>query len=250
MLYFPGCITDNLSPGTGDAAVAALCGLGASVTLPPQRQCCGLAHVNSGDEATAIALAKQTIEMLEKDPQEHILSTSPSCVAAMVQDYPHMLRHEPAWQVRAQALGDRIKDFASYLDRVARLKPGVLASGEATALTYHDSYQSTNCLKLGPEQRRLLGDVMGVDVKEMEESSMCCGFGGTFSLDYPRVSARVLKHKLDHIQATGASLVASDNPGCIMHIRGGLDAAGQPVQVAHIAELLADRLEALRAKKG
>ena len=307
VLYFPGCITDNLSPETGEAAVEALTGLGATVTLPPWRQCCGLAHMNAGDEQTAIALAKQTIEMFASSlavsrgqgesgaadarsarPAPAIVSTSPSCVACMVQDYPHLLRHEPEWAARAQAMSARIQDFATFVDKVAQLKPGDLTPrpGERDPLlrdgagmdrplsagsesgtsplkrekgmgeiarrdtfTYHDSCQSTNCLKLGPEQRRLLCDVMGMDLKEMEESSMCCGFGGTFSLDYPRVSARVLNHKLDHIKATGAPLVATDNPGCILHIRGGLDAAGEPTQVAHIAELVADRLAAVRRMK-
>ena len=271
VLYFPACITDNLSPETGEAAVEALTGLGADVTLPPKRQCCGLAHLNAGEEKTAIALAKQTIEMLEAAPGERIVSTSTSCVACMTQDYSHLLRLEPGWQARAQALAGRIQDFATFVDKVAQLKPGSLRTdtspdlrpspsiglpvgqggGEGTreTLTYHDSCQGANCLKLGPEQRRLLTEVMGMEIKEMEESSMCCGFGGSFSLDYPRVSARVLKHKLDHVKATGAPLVATDNPGCMLHIRGGLDAASEPVQVVHIAELLADRLGELRKQK-
>jgi Fe-S oxidoreductase len=249
--YFPGCISDNLAPETAQAAVDALTGLGAAVTLPEKRQCCGLAHLNSGDEKTARELAKETIAMLERAPGDAVVSTSTSCVTSMVQDYPHLLRHEPEWAARAQALARRIQDFATFVDRVAGLKPGSLdgGEGEGIVVTYHDSCQSTNCLKLGPEQRRLLCEAMGAEVKEMEESSMCCGFGGTFSLDYPRVSARVLKHKLDHIRATGAPVVATDNPGCVLHIRGGLDAAGDQVRVAHLAELLAERLAEIRKSK-
>ena len=246
VLYFPGCITDNVFPDMGEAAVRALTGLGASVALPGRQQCCGLAHMNAGDRKKAIALAKGTIEMLEGEPGDHIVSTSASCVVAMTQDYPHLLRNEPQWQARALALAGRIKDFVTFVDEVAQLPPGALAADGAPALTYHDSCQATNCLKLGPQQRRLLQDVMGIPVAEMEESSMCCGFGGTFSLDYPKISARILQHKLDHISEAGAAVVATDNPGCIMQMRGGFSAAGKDVRVLHLAELIAERLESLR----
>ena len=245
VLYFPGCISDNLFPEMAEDAVTALTGLGAAVTLPPKAQCCGLAYMNAGDRDRAIALAKQTVEMLEGCTQESIVSTSPSCVVAMVLDYPHLLRDEPEWAGRAEKLAPRIRDFATFVDRVAQLSPGALATDGADAVTYHDSCQSTNCLKLGAEQRRLLKDVMGVPVVEMDEPSMCCGFGGSVSLDYPKVSARILKHKLRHIQETGAAMVVTDNPGCIMQIGGGLNAAGRGTKAVHIAELLARRLKTM-----
>ncbi len=250
LLYFPGCMTDNLFPAMGEAAVRVLTGCGARVRLPSQAVCCGLAHMNAGDRTTAIANAKRTIAMLEGEALERpdtsgwVVSTSASCVVAMTQDYPHLLRDEPAWARRAEALAGRIRDFTSFIDGIARLPAGSLAKGGVKAVTYHDSCQSSNCLKLGPEPRRVLQEVMGLELREMEEPGMCCGFGGTFSLDYPEVSRRILRHKLDHIAATGAPVVATDNPGCIMHIRGGLEAsAGKDVRVVHVAELLAERLE-------
>ncbi len=246
VLYFPACITDNLFPDMGDAAVKVLTGLGASVILPSRQQCCGLGHMNAGDGEGAITLAKQTIEMLEKEPGDYIVSTSASCVVAMVQDYPHLLRDEPEWQQSAEALSSRIKDFVTFIDEVAQLQPDALTAKDAQEVTYHDSCQSTNCLKLGPQQRRLLQDVMGITVAEMEESSMCCGFGGTFSLDYPKISERILRHKLDHIAETGAPTVTTDNSGCIMQLRSGLKAAGKDTRVLHLAELMAERLDALR----
>ena len=249
VLYFPGCITDNLFPEMGDAAVKAIAGLGAEVLLPSRQQCCGLGHMNAGDRTKAIALAKESIELLEGEPGDHIVSTSASCVVAMTQDYPHLLRDEPEWQGRAQVLASRIKDFVTFLDEVAQLPAGALAAEQAPAVTYHDSCQATNCLKLGPQQRRLLQEVMGMPVSEMEESSVCCGFGGTFSLDYPKISERILKHKVDYISATGASIVATDNSGCIMQLRGGLRAAGKDVRVLHLAELIAERLDNLATRQ-
>ena len=163
----------------------------------------------------------------------------------MVQDYQHLLRDEPDWQARAETQARRIKDFATFIDQVVRLPSGALAGGDASTVTYHDSCQSANCLNLGPEPRRMLQEGLGCELREMEESSMCCGFGGAFSLEYPKVSQRILQHKLDHIEATGASMVVTDNPGCIMQIRGGLEARGADVRVLHLAELLAERFDAM-----
>ncbi|MSQ25876.1 MAG: 4Fe-4S dicluster domain-containing protein [Dehalococcoidia bacterium] len=250
LLYFPACITDNLLPDMGDAAVEALTGLGARVTLPARAQCCGLAHMNSGDRATATRLAKETIALLEQSTARHIVSTSASCTVAMTQDYPHLLRDEPEWAARAVKLAERITDFTRFIDGEAQLAPGSL-SGDAGSsgagpgagdVTYHDACQSCNCLKVSAQPRRLLSQALGATINEMQESSACCGFGGTFSLDYPKISQRILGHKLDHIAETGAPVVVTDNPGCIMHLRGGLAAAGKKTRVLHLAELIAERL--------
>jgi Fe-S oxidoreductase len=112
----------------------------------------------------------------------------------------------------------------------------------AANVTYHDACQSANCLGLGPEARRLLTEVCGIELQELPESSVCCGFGGTFSLEHPDVSKQILARKLANIDATGAACVVTDNPGCLMHIRGGLRAGGRPQQARHIAEILAERL--------
>jgi Fe-S oxidoreductase len=109
-------------------------------------------------------------------------------------------------------------------------------------VTYHDACQSANCLGLGAETRRILRDVLGLEVREMEESSVCCGFGGTFSIEHPDVARRILARKLEHALATGAQTIVSDNPGCLMHLGGALHKLGNPTRVVHVAELMAERL--------
>jgi len=114
-------------------------------------------------------------------------------------------------------------------------------------VTYHDACQSYNCLGLSAEPRRLVREVAGGEIVEMEEASVCCGFGGTTSFEHPEVARRIAERKLAHIAATGAPLVLADNPGCIMHLRGALHARGSPIRVQHLAEYLA---EALPVEKG
>ena|SRR5450759_1147624 len=92
------------------------------------------------------------------------------------------------------------------------------------------------------EPRRLITEVMGLEMAEMNEASTCCGFGGSVSIDHPRVSKHIVERKLVNIDATGAPLVITDNPGCILHLRGSVDASGRPQRVLHMAELVDERL--------
>ena len=113
---------------------------------------------------------------------------------------------------------------------------------DTRTVTYHDACQSANCLRLGPEARRLLTEVCGLELRELPESGVCCGFGGTFSIEHPAVSRQILARKLANVGATGAALVVTDNPGCLMQLRGGLRAAGRPERGRHLAEVLAEHL--------
>ncbi|MEA2583277.1 MAG: L-lactate dehydrogenase complex protein LldF [Thermomicrobiales bacterium] len=246
---FPGCMTDRLFPEQGQAIVDVLRALGARVVFPADLHCCGLPANNSGDSRHAKAMARQTIQALEKTLEridaDYIVSGSASCVATLTQDYAHIFRNEPAWKKRADALAGRVMDFTSFLDHVAQLPEGSLTGGERLAVTYHDSCQGLNALGLRREPRRLLHDVLGHEIRELEENTLCCGFGGSFGFDYPGISERLMNRKLDNAQATGAPILVTDNQGCIMHLRGGCDAAGRPLKVRHLAELVAERLRTL-----
>jgi Fe-S oxidoreductase len=236
--YFPGCMTDRLHPETGEAAVRVLEALGCQVSMPLGWRCCGLVASNAGDLPTPIELAQQTIEALEKTPADVIVSTSTSCTAMLLQDYEHIFADDPVWLHRAKRLAERVRTFTQFVGEEADLADGALSGPGNESITYHDACQSHNCLGLADEPRRLLCGVMGADVREMADSTVCCGFGGTFSIEHPEVSRRVLARKLAHAQATGASTIVADNPGCIMHMQGALDAAGSALKVRHLAEVL------------
>ncbi len=245
---FPGCMTDRLFPEQGEAIAETLRLLGARVVHPAGLHCCGLPANNSGDDRHARWMARQTIRALERVRADLIVSGSASCVATLIQDYDHLFRDEPPWRARAVALAARVTDFTSFLHRVADLPAGSLATEEAEVVTYHDSCQGLNALGLREEPRRLIRDVLGCELRELAENTLCCGFGGSFSFEYPEVAERLMDRKLDNAKATGAPLLLSDNQGCLMHLRGGCDAAGRPLRVRHLAELVADRLRALDAR--
>jgi Fe-S oxidoreductase len=244
---FPGCMTDRIFPEQGESIVTTLRALGVNVLFPDGLHCCGLVANNSGDETQAVRLAKQTINALDRVPADLIVSGSASCVATIAQDYTHLFREDRLWLPRAEQLARRVIDFTTFIDKVAQLQPGVLAAkdGGSRAITYHDSCQGSNALGLHDEPRRIIGDVLGDEVRELPENTLCCGFGGSFSFEYPEISERLMNRKLNNAESTGAHTIVTDNQGCIMHLRGGCDAAGRPLEVKHIADLLAERIRAI-----
>ncbi len=240
---YPGCMTSMLYPEQGEAVVTVLNALGVTVISPQNLHCCGLIPHNSGDTPHALPMAKRTIERMEAILSDYIVSGSASCVAMMTQDYLHLFRNDAAWLPRAERLSGRIVDFTSFLVNIAKLSTGCLTAldGGHRTVTYHDSCQGLNALGLQSEPRYLLQDVMGDELRELGEA-FCCGFGGSFSLEYPVISERLMNRKLVNADATEATILVSDNQGCLMHLRGGADASGRKLDVRHIAELLAERV--------
>jgi iron-sulfur cluster protein len=247
---FPSCIIDHFLPGAGYAAARVLQSMGAEVHVVEGRRCCGLPQLNSGDRSTAIAMAKTAIESLERISADRIVIPSSSCAITIAQDYERILAAEPGptgsgaptpWAERARRLADRVTAFTPYVASLLRERPlrGRLLSLRAT---YHDACQSANVLGIHQDPRTLLREIAGVEIVEMAESAVCCGFGGSFSFDYPEVANRVLERKLSNIDATGVDLVIADNPGCLTHLRGAMDAREKTIRVRHIAEVLWESL--------
>jgi Fe-S oxidoreductase len=242
--FFPGCLTDRVLPEIGEAVLTVLRACGCEVSFPPDQHCCGLVAFNSGDRARGLVMARQTIRMLEGLDADYVLTNSTSCLAAIVQDYAHLFRDDAEWRERAASQAVKLIDFATFLDEVARLDGADLPRTTLDpVVTWHDACQSRNALGLGAGARRVITEVLGLTLREMQDAHVCCGFGGSFSVDYPDVSSKILAKKLEHATATAAHVIVSDNPGCLMQIRGGLAARNSPVRALHLAELVAERLQ-------
>lgn len=250
--YFAGCMTDRLYPEMGEAVIRVLQAFGIRVTFPSNQNCCGLPSLNSGDRRGAASMGRQTIKALEQALREskadYILSASTSCVVTMVQDYIRLFEDlgQQNWLTRAQALSTKVVDFTSFTERVLlpRMEKPLspLSSSRGPIVTYHDSCQSCNCLGLRSEARRIISDFLGLELREMPQSDVCCGFGGASSIEHGDVAERILHNKLRNAESTGAALLVADNPGCLMHLRGGVDAQGKRMRVLHLAQLIAEYL--------
>ena len=247
--YFPGCLTDRVLPEMGAATIRVLQGCGCEVSFPQDQHCCGLVNLNSGDRPRARVLAEQTIEMLEQVEADWIVTNSTSCFAAMVQDYQSLFAGTPGWLERASGQAKRLIDITAFLDQVAKVAP-MKWTTPGPRVTYHDSCQSHNALGIHDAPRRIVTEVLGLELVEMHDSSVCCGFGGSFSTDYPAVSAIIAGRKLDNASETSAEVILADNPGCIMQIRGALHARNSPMRALHLVELVDERMREHESAKG
>ena len=237
--YFLQCVADRLAPEQIDAALRVLRACGANVVVPSGQHCCGLVALDSGELPTGRRLAKQTIATLEATSADYVVTGAASCAVAIAHDFPRLLRDEPEWRERAERLARRTLDLLTFVDRVA--DPPALEAGGGRAVTYHSFCQSTNVLGIGEVGPRLLRRA-GVEVADLPEMDVCCGFGGSASVDHPEVSRGIVTRKLDNVRSTGASVLCTDNPGCVLHLRAAAARAGLGIEVRHVAEVLAARL--------
>jgi len=237
-----GCVMSVFFSPTNLATVKVLAGNGCEVHIPKEQGCCGALAAHAGDSYTGAELARRLIDVLLPLNLDAIVVNSAGCGSAM-KDYGHALRDDPEYASKAIEFASLVKDASEFLTAlpVQFPKDGPVRSIRAT---YHDACQSANVLGLHDEPRELLRRVAGVELTEMADSAVCCGFGGTFSFEHPDVANFVLETKLANITATGADIVITDNPGCLTHLRGGLDARNQRIKVRHIADVLWESLAA------
>jgi len=241
--FFAGCANDFLYPELGDDLVTVLNRLGVRVTFPEKQNCCGIPALYSGDRETAVELAEQNVAaLLEGDP-DYVLTTCPTCSMALQRDFVEHLRDNPAWAARAEKLSDITMDactfIADVLDAADLFSQG--AAGEK--VTYHDSCHLKRGAGVWRQPRQLI-EQSGHELVEMKRSDRCCGFGGSYSFtSHPDIAKSILVDKLADIEASGATCVAMDCPGCMLQIGGGLDKRQSRVRAEHTITLLARALE-------
>jgi len=232
---FVTCLVDLFRPSIGFAAIKLLQDAGADVEVPESQTCCGQPAYNSGDRADAKAIAKAVIESFERF--DYVVAPSGSCAGMLKLHYPTLLADDPAFAERAHALGEKSFELTSFLVEV-------LGADHVTAsfggnVTYHDSCSSLRELKVRDAPRRLLASVDGLALTEMEETEVCCGFGGAFSVKYPDISNAIGEAKARNAIQSGADCLLAGDLGCLLHIAGKLSRDGSEVECRHVAEVLA-----------
>ncbi|WP_018991815.1 (Fe-S)-binding protein [Aromatoleum toluclasticum] len=232
---FATCLMNVFRPNVGFSAVKLLEDAGCSVEVPANQTCCGQPGYNSGDYDAARALARQVIETFEN--YDYIVGPSGSCMATIRHDYPVLFQDDPMWLPRAQALSEKAWELLSFLADVLHAAPA--DSHYDGTVTYHDSCSGLRGLGIKGQPRALLGEVDGLKLKEMEDSEVCCGFGGTFCVKYPEISEKMVEDKVRNVLATGADTLVGGDLGCLMNIAGRLRRINAPVKVFHTAEVLA-----------
>lgn len=232
---FIQCLVDSMFPEVGEAMVAVFDRLSIPLTYPEGQTCCGQPAYNSGYRREAAAAARHFIEVFENSPA--IVCPSGSCVNMVRHHYPELFPGEPDMTERARAIGAKTFEFTEYLVDVLGVID-VMAEFSAT-VTYHDSCHLKRGLGIARQPRMLLEAVRGLEVIEMRDSDTCCGFGGTFSVNYPEISVAMVDEKIANILTTGAEAVVGCDISCLMNIKGRLSRRGEKVKVLHIAQVLA-----------
>lgn len=228
------CLVDMMRPTVGFASAKLLEDAGCRVSVPAQ-SCCGQPNWNSGDRAGAAVLAQTMITAL--DGHDYVVVPSGSCAATVIKDYPAMFPEQPHWRARAEDLAGRTHEIVSFLTDVMGVE-GVASRLEGRA-TYHDSCSGLRSLGIKEQPRTLLASVEGLELSEMAEPEVCCGFGGTFCVKYPDISNKMVTNKTDDVLETDAELLLAGDLGCLMNMGGKLSRRGEPVKARHVVEVLA-----------
>jgi L-lactate dehydrogenase complex protein LldE len=234
---FVTCLVDLIRPAVGFAAVRLLEQAGCTVEVPAQT-CCGQPAFNSGDRATTRAIAEAVIAAFE--PYDYVVAPSGSCAGMLKMHYPELFEGDAAWATRVAAFCAKTHELVSFLVDVRKVEK--VAARHDGAVTYHDSCSGLRELGIRAQPRKLLASVQGLDLKELYDSDVCCGFGGTFCVKYPEISTRMVSNKVGCVDATGAELLLAGDLGCLLNMAGRLKRMGSTVHVRHVAEVLAGDL--------
>ncbi|MBQ9406647.1 MAG: LUD domain-containing protein [Desulfovibrio sp.] len=236
---FAGCAQDFIYPEELEAAVKVLAAKDVAVDFPMEQTCCGLPLEMMGQRKTSIDVANQNMNAFRGGNYDYIVTLCASCASHLKHGYAEILDGTTS-MLQAQAFGAKVIDFSSFVHDVLGLKPEDFNKSDQK-VTYHASCHLCRKLNVHDAPRELIADA--AEYVPCEEEEVCCGFGGTYSAKFPEISAQILNKKLDHVQATGASRLVVDCPGCVMQLRGGAEKRGMHVKVDHIAELLAENIK-------
>jgi glycolate oxidase iron-sulfur subunit len=232
--FFAGCVMSTALADVDRATIRVLQRARFTVKNPRQQGCCGALHAHGGDLPRALELARGNIEAFEST-EGPIVVNSAGC-GAMLKDYAHHLRRDPAWAERASAFSARVRDLSEVLDPAAL----PLARELDLEVVYQDACHLLHAQRISRQPRALLKRVPGLKLVEIEEAGLCCGSAGVYNVTNPVESRQLQQRKLDNALRPTPDVIVTANPGCLLQLRSGLAErdAGKRVRVKHLAEIL------------
>ncbi|RSL34813.1 (Fe-S)-binding protein [Salibacterium salarium] len=236
---FITCLGDVFYPDVGKDMVELLERHGCEVDFPENQTCCGQPAYNSGYHKDTKKAAKHMIKTFEN--ANAVVTPSGSC-AGMLKEYPSLLKDEPKWKARAKDLADKTYELTQFLYRVL----GVTDTGATlnTSATYHSSCHMMRLLGEKEAPYKLLENVRGLELRDLQNKQDCCGFGGTFAVKMTPISEQMVDEKVEHIEETNAEVLIGADSGCLMNIGGRIQRQNKSVKVMHIAQVLNSREKA------
>jgi glycolate oxidase iron-sulfur subunit len=234
VLLHAGCVMHVAFAEVDEASARVLQQSSCEVLVPSDQGCCGAIAVHAGDLDRGRAMAKRNIAAFERSDAEYYVVNAAGCGSAL-KEYGHLFSDDPEWAGRAARFSSRVRDITEFLDEIGI--PDELGRIDAVA-TYQEPCHLVHAQRIAAAPRRLLAKIPGLRVREMNESSLCCGSAGIYNVTQPEMSARLAKRKIDNALATEPDVIVTANPGCALQLTNALRTEGRDVAVRHVVELL------------
>ena len=252
-----GCAQDLIFSDVNVDTVEVLARNGCEVVTPPEQHCCGSLHAHNGEWELAQRLARRNIDQFPPAQFDAIITNAGGC-GSHLKHYAKLLKGDLVYETRAHEWDAKVKDIHEWLGEIGIDAPKPPAAkpcdaqsnceignrkseiGNPQVVTYHDSCHLCHGQKITTQPRALLRAIPGVKLVELPESSWCCGSAGIYNLTQPEMANQLLERKMKHIRSTGAEVIATGNPGCLLQIVNGAKAEGLDLRTAHPVTLLAE----------
>jgi len=229
-----GCVQREFFPGVNAATARVLSAEGFDVVAPVSQACCGALSSHNGREEEAQRFARALIEEFERAGIEHLVVNSAGCGSAM-KDYVHLLSDDPLWAARAEAMSAKVRDVSEIL---ADVGPVATRHPIDVTIAYHDACHLGHAQGIRSQPRELLRGIPGLVLKEIADADICCGSAGIYNILNPVPARELGDRKAANVIATGAALLVTANPGCLMQVASSIERAGGHVALAHTVEVL------------
>ena len=233
-----GCVMRVLFGGTNAATVRALQANGCEVFAPEAAGCCGALHLHTGFHPDAMVRVRRLLDAFGSHLHklDAIVVNSAGCGSTM-REYGALLAGEPAYRDEANAFAAKVRDISEWLVEIGIVPPTKPLNA---TVSYHDACHLAHGQRVRQQPRQLLGQIPGLNLVEMNESDTCCGSAGIYNITQPEMARQLLDRKIENLKATGASIIATGNPGCLAWIQQGAQDAGLNIRICHPVELLAE----------
>lgn len=232
--FFLGCVMTLMYPNVSRNTVRVLSHQGFDVVTPKDTKCCGAPHLSEGDRETARQLALFNLDLFLAQDVDYIVTDCAGCGAAL-KEYEELLA-ERAEHEKLSRFREKIRDISEFLVEVGLRTEGL--QEVRARVTYHEPCHLCHAQGISAQPRQLIRQIPGVELREMQEASWCCGSAATWGLKFSQDSQKVLDRKLDNVKASGADILITANPGCHLQLAWGVRQAGMPQDVLHLMELL------------
>jgi glycolate oxidase iron-sulfur subunit len=229
-----GCVQGAFFPRVNAATARVLQAEGCDVVIPKRQGCCGALSVHNGREPEAQRYARRLVDTFEEAGVERVVVNAAGCGSTM-KEYAELLADDPAYADRARAFAEKVRDVSEILDELGPVAP---RHPLPMTVAYHDACHLAHAQGVRAQPRRLLTGVPGLELKEIAEPELCCGSAGIYNILNPEPARELGDRKAANIVATGAQVLVTANPGCLMQVASAIERSGHPMGMAHTVEVL------------